>query len=170
MKNLNIELNSLKKDQQEKIFEPDGLITKAIATLLIYPQLVSQIESTEWISELSRPEAFLFLEIMEYFKLHPEGRIADLLSNLDSESASYVGSLISSYPLIEEKNSVVYFQDCMEAMKKSNPTKRIEELKKVLSKEDLSEDQAFELQQHLLSKLEHLNHEDRELLKNLSKR
>ena len=69
---------------------------------------------------------------------------------------------------LNEKNSVAYFQDCLNALKKANPSKRIIELKSVMGKEKLSEDETFELQQHLLSKLESLNEEDKELLRELS--
>ena len=60
------------------------------------------------------------------------------------------------------------FHDCLEAMKKSNPVIRIQELKKLRTKEKLSEHETFELQQHLISNLENLNEEDKELLKELS--
>jgi hypothetical protein len=53
-------------------------------------------------------------------------------------------------------------------MKKSNPIVRIKELKEQQTKEKLSEDETFELQQHLLSNLEKLNEEDRGLLRELS--
>ena len=57
----------------------------------------------------------------------------------------------------------------MEAMKKGIPKIRIEELKKLLTKETLSDEEIFELQQHLLSNLENLNLEDKQLLRDLSK-
>ena len=53
-------------------------------------------------------------------------------------------------------------------MKKSNPILRMEELKEQLNKEKLSEEETFELQQHLLSNLDKLNEEDKVLLRKLS--
>ena len=155
-------------DKQESSFEPGGLISKALAALVSYPNLVSEIKSKEWIQELSRPESNLFLQVIEYFQTSSNNQVADLLSSLEVDSASFIGTLLSSNPLLEEKNSVAYFQDCLNALKKANPSKRIIELKSVMGKEKLSEDETFELQQHLLSKLESLNEEDKELLRELS--
>ena len=108
------------------------------------------------------------LQVIEYFKNSPNGQVADLLSSLDTDSASFIGSLLSGTPLLEEKNSVAYFHDCLDAMKKSNPIVRIKELKEQQTKEKLSEDETFELQQHLLSNLDKLNDEDKVLLRKLS--
>ena len=131
-------------------------------------ELISQIDSTDWIKELSGPERNLLVQVIEYFQKFPNGQVADLLSSLDNDSASFIGSLLSGSPSLDKKNSVAYFQDCLSALKKANPRKRIIELKKQLAKEKLSEDETFELQQHLLSNLEKLNEEDRGLLRELS--
>ena len=139
-----------------------------MASVVTYPELISEVDSTEWIKDLSRPEASLLLEVIEYFKKSPNGQVADLLSSLDNDSASFIGSLLSGTPLLEEKNSVAYFHDCLEAMKKSNPIVRIQELKEQQTKEKLSEDETFELQQHLLSNLDKLDEEDKILLRHLS--
>ena len=98
----------------------------------------------------------------------PDNRVAHLLSSLEKDSADILGSLLSTNLLLEEKNSIAYFQDCLEALKKSNPKRRIAELKLILSKEKLSSDETFELKQHLLTNLENLSNEDKELLKELS--
>ena len=110
----------------------------------------------------------MLLQVIEYFKNSPNGQVADLLSSLDTDSASFIGSLLSGTPLLEEKNSVAYFHDCLEAMKKSNPIVRIQELKEQQTKEKLTEDETFELQQHLLSNLDKLDEEDKVLLRQLS--
>ena len=157
------------QDSQEKEFESDRLISKALAALLTFPSLLSELGSTEWLEELPGPESNLLLEVISYFNSNPEGHVADLLSSIDADSASFLGSLLSNTSLIEEKNSVVYFKDCMEAMKKGIPKIRIEELKKLLTKETLSDEETFELQQHLLSNLENLSLEDKQLLRDLSK-
>ena len=156
------------KDKEEKPFEQSGIIAKALASIITYPELISEVDSTEWIKDLSRPEAKLLLQVIEYFKNSPKGQVADLLSSLDSDSASFIGSLLSGAPLLEEKNSVAYFHDCLEAMKKSNPIVRIQELKEQQTKEKLTEDETFELQQHLLSNLDKLDEEDKVLLRQLS--
>jgi len=154
--------------KEEKSFEPGGIIAKTVAALITFPELISEIDSTDWIKELSRPEGNLLVQVIEYFQNFPNGQVADLLSSLDNDSASFIGSLLSGSPSLDKKNSVAYFQDCVQALKKANPRKRIIELKKQLAKEKLSEDETFELQQHLLSNLEKLNEEDRGLLRELS--
>ena len=154
--------------KEEKSFEPGGIIAKTVAALITFPELISEIDSTDWIKELSRPEGNLLVQVIEYFQNFPNGQVADLLSSLDNDSASFIGSLLSGSPSLDKKNSVAYFQDCLQALKKVNPRKRIVELKKQLAKEKLSEDETFELQQHLLSNLEKLNEEDRGLLRELS--
>ena len=161
-------ITTSQEKEEEKSFEPGGIIAKTVAALITFPELISEINSTDWIKELSRPEGNLLVQVIEYFQNFPNGQVADLLSSLDKDSASFIGSLLSGNPSLDKKNSVAYFQDCLQALKKANPRKRIVELKKQLAKEKLSEDETFELQQHLLSNLEKLNEEDRGLLRELS--
>ena len=161
-------ITTSQEKEEEKSFEPGGIIAKTVAALITFPELISEIDSTDWIKELSRPEGNLLVQVIEYFQNFPNGQVADLLSSLDKDSTSFVGSLLSGSPSLDKKNSVAYFQDCLQALKKANPRKRIIELKKQLAKEKLSEDETFELQQHLLSNLEKLNEEDRGLLRELS--
>ena len=161
-------ITTSQEKEEEKSFEPGGIIAKTVAALITFPELISEIDSTDWIKELSRPEGNLLVQVIEYFQNFPNGQVADLLSSLDKDSASFIGSLLSGSPSLDKKNSVAYFQDCLQALKKANPRKRIIELKKQLAKEKLSEDETFELQQHLLSNLEKLNEEDRGLLRELS--
>ena len=52
-------------------------------------------------------------------------------------------------------------------MRKSNPILRIQELKEQQTQEKISEDETFELQQHLLSNLDKLDEEDKVLLRQL---
>lgn len=161
-------ITTSQEKEEEKSFEPGGIIAKTVSALITFPELISEIDSTDWIKELSRPEGNLLVQVIEYFQNFPNGQVADLLSSLDKDSTSFVGSLLSGSPSLHKKNSVAYFQDCLQALKKANPRKRIIELKKQLAKEKLSEDETFELQQHLLSNLEKLNEEDRGLLRELS--
>mgnify|MGYP003310082102 FL=1 len=161
-------ITTSQEKEEEKSFEPGGIIAKTVSALITFPELISEIDSTDWIKELSRPEGNLLVQVIEYFQNFPNGQVADLLSSLDKDSASFIGSLLSGSPSLDKQNSVAYFQDCLQALKKANPRKRIIELKKQLAKEKLSEDETFELQQHLLSNLEKLNEEDRGLLRELS--
>ena len=161
-------ITTSQEKEEEKSFEPGGIIAKTVSALITFPELISEIDSTDWIKELSRPEGNLLVQVIEYFQNFPNGQVADLLSSLDKDSASFIGSLLSGSPSLDKKNAVAYFQDCLSALKKANPRKRIIELKKQLAKEKLSEDETFELQQHLLSNLEKLNEEDRGLLRELS--
>lgn len=156
------------RDKRDKIFEPDGIATKALMALITYPHLISEIHSTDWIKELNSPESSLFLKVVDHFKAYPDSSEAYLLSALSNEYESFIASLLSDTPLLEEKNSIAYFQDCLKAMKKNNPIKRTEELKSLLKEKKLSEDETFELQQHLLLKIDDLDGKDKELLRNLS--
>ena len=107
--------------------------------------------------------------MVDHFKAYPDSSEAYLLSALSNEYESFIASLLSDTPLLEEKNSIAYFQDCLKAMKKNNPIKRTEELKALLKEKKLSEDETFELQQHLLLKIDDLDGKDKELLRNLSR-
>ena len=107
--------------------------------------------------------------MVDHFKTYPDSSEAYLLSALSDEYESFIASLLSDTPLLEEKNSTAYFQDCLKAMMKDNPIKRIKELKALLKEKKLSEDETFELQQHLLWKMDDLDDKDKELLRNLSR-
>jgi hypothetical protein len=122
-----------------------------------------------WLRELDQPETNLLIEVAEFFSSNPNSTITDLLSSLRSDSSSFIGTLLATTPALEEKNALLYFCDCLDLLKKSNSKARINDLKLVLSSGKLSEDETFELQQHLLSSLESLQEEDRLLLRSLSK-
>ena len=156
-------------DQEEKTFELGSYGAKALSVLISYPSLGKQLIDIEWINDLKQPETNLLMEVGNYFNNNSKGSIADLLSSLDKDSASFIGGLMSSSSEVSEENSLDFFKDCLDAMKKDNPTLRISELKEVFDKKALSEDETFELQQHLLSKIDSLTEEDKELLKELSK-
>ena len=79
-----------------------------------------------------------------------------------------MGTLIVNSPILEKKDSLVFFKDCLRAMRKTNPDLRIKELKLLLKERNLSEEETFELQQHLLSKLDNLEEDNRTLLRHLS--
>ena len=71
-------------------------------------------------------------------------------------------------PYWRKRTQLPIFMIGLEAMRKSNPILRIQELKEQQTKEKLSEDETFELQQHLLSNLDKLDEEDKVLLRQLS--
>ena len=159
----------INNEQQERVFEQSGLGSKALSALIFYPDLISELEDMVWLRELDQPETNLLIEVAEFFSSNPNSTITDLLSSLRSDSSSFIGTLLATTPALEEKNALLYFCDCLELLKKSNSKARINDLKLVLSSGKLSEDETFELQQHLLSSLDSLKEEDRLLLRSLSK-
>ena len=159
----------INSEQQERVFEQSGLGSKALSALIFYPGLISELEDMVWLRELDQPETNLLIEVAEFFSSNPNSTITDLLSSLRSDSSSFIGTLLATTPALEEKNALLYFRDCLELLKKSNSKARINDLKLVLSSRKLSEDETFELQQHLLSSLDSLQEEDKLLLRSLSK-
>ena len=159
----------INNEQNERVFEQSGLGSKALSALIFYPGLISELEDMAWLRELDQPETNLLIEVAEFFSSNPNSTITDLLSSLRSDSSSFIGTLLATTPALEEKNALLYFCDCLELLKKSNSKARIDDLKLVLSTGKLSEDETFELQQHLLSSLDSLQEEDRLLLRSLSK-
>ena len=109
-------------------------------------------------------------EVVSFFQERPEAGISDLLSTLDQESASFVGALISINDQIEEQNASAYLSDCLFTLKKSDSVTRILELKEIFESGQLSEDETFELQQHLLSNIHKLEAPEKNLLKALSQK
>jgi len=159
----------INNEKQERVFEQSGLGSKALSALIFYPDLISELEDMVWLRELDQPETNLLIEVAEFFSSNPNSTITDLLSSLRSDSSSFIGTLLATTPALEEKNALLYFCDCLELLKKSNSKARINDLKLVLSSGKLSEDETFELQQHLLSSLDSLQEEDKLLLRSLSK-
>ena len=159
----------INNEQQERVFEQSGLGSKALSALIFYPGLISELEDMAWLRDLDQPETNLLIEVAEFFSSNPNSTITELLSSLRTDSSSFIGTLLATTPALEEKNALLYFCDCLELLKKSNSEARINDLKLVLSSGKLSEDETFELQQHLLSSLESLQEEDRLLLRSLSK-
>jgi hypothetical protein len=60
--------------------------------------------------------------------------------------------------------------DCLFNLKKSDSVTRILELKEVFEDGELSEDETFELQQHLLSNIHKLEEPEKNLLRALSQK
>ena len=164
----------IKKDvsetKEERVFQQTGLGSKILNVILAYPFLASEIKDLERFKGFIEPEVRLMLEVIEYFASHPKLGISDLLSNIDPDSASFIGTLISTSPTIEEKNALAYLEDCLSLLKKSDSISRIIELKEVYKNNGLSEDETFELQQHLLSNIDKLEEPERNLLRDLSQK
>ncbi len=155
-------------DKKDKSFEATGLGSRILSVVLSYPYLAREIEDLDKFSNFNEPEVKLMTEVVEFFIERPEDGIADLLSILDKESASFVGALISINDQIEEQNARDYLNDCLFNLKKSDSVTRILELKEIFEEGSLSEDETFELQQHLLSNIHKLEEPERNLLKKLS--
>ena len=107
---------------------------------------------------------------MSFFKENSDASISDLLSTLDKESASFIGALISVNDVIDEQNAIDYLSDCISKLKKSDSVTRIIELKEIFETGKLSEDETFELQQHLLTNLDRLEEPEKDLLRELSQK
>ena len=156
--------------KEERVFQQTGLGSKVLNVILAYPFLAKEIKDLEKFVGFKEPEVRLMVEVIQYFISDPKLGISDLLSNIDQDSASFIGTLISTSPTIEEKNALAYLEDCLSLLKKSDSISRILELKEVYKNSVLTEDETFELQQHLLSNIEKLEEPERKLLKDLSQK
>ena len=151
-------------------FEVTGLGSKIMSVILSYPYLAKEIDQLDKFIDFSEPEVKLMIEVATFFQNHPDKGISDLLSELDKESASFIGALISINDPVDEQNAKAYLNDCLFNLKKSDSVTRIIELKEIFDKGELSEDQTFELQQHLLSNIHKLEEPEKNLLKALSQK
>ncbi len=157
-------------DKKDKSFETTGLGSKILSVVLSYPYLAREIDDLDKFSNFNEPEVKLMTEVVAFFIERPEDGIADLLSTLDKESASFVGALISINDQVEEQNARDYLNDCLFNLRKSDSVTRILELKEIFEEGSLSEDETFELQQHLLSNIHKLEEPEKNLLKQLSQK
>ena len=164
----------IKKDlaetKEERVFQQTGLGSKIINVVLAYPFLATEIEDLERFDGFKEPEVKLMVEVVKYFITNPKLGISDLLSNIDQDSASFIGTLISTSPTIEEKNALAYLKDCVSLLKKTDSISRIIELKEIYTDKGLSDDETFELQQHLLSNIDKLEEPEKKLLRELSQK
>ena len=110
------------------------------------------------------------LEVASYFIDNPESGISDILSMVDKEKASFIGALISIHDPIDEQNARAYLDDCLLNLKKADSVTRIIELKEIFESGNLSDDETFELQQHLLSNIHKLDEPEKNLLRALSQK
>lgn len=157
-------------EETYKSFEVTGLGSKILSVILSYPYLAKEIEDLDKFSDFIEPEVKLMTEVVAFFNNRPADGISDLLSELDKESASFVGALISMSDPVDEQNAKAYLSDCLFNLKKSDSVTRIIELKEIFDKGELSEDETFELQQHLLSNIHKLEEPEKNLLKALSQK
>mgnify|MGYP003322228747 FL=1 len=157
-------------EETYKSFEVTGLGSKILSVILSYPYLAKEIEDLDKFSDFIEPEVKLMTEVVAFFNNRPADGISDLLSELDKESASFVGALISMSDPVDEQNAKAYLSDCLFNLKKSDSVTRIIELKEIFDKGELSEDETFELQQHLLSNIHKLEAPEKNLLKALSQK
>jgi DNA primase len=162
--------DNIEDKERDKSFEPSGLGSKILSVLLTYPYLSKEIEDLDSFSDFSQPEVHLMAEVASYFTDNPDNGISDLLSTLDKDSASFIGALISTHDPIDEKNAKEYLKDCLFNLRKSDSVTRIFELKEIFENGNLTEDETFELQQHLLSNIHKLEEPEKNLLKALSQK
>ena len=162
--------DNIEDKEGDKSFEPSGLGSKILSVLLTYPYLSKEIDDPDSFSDFSQPEVHLMAEVASYFTDNPDNGISDLLSTLDKDSASFVGALISIHDPIDEKNAKEYLKDCLFNLRKSDSVTRIFELKEIFENGNLTEDETFELQQHLLSNIHKLEEPEKNLLKALSQK
>ena len=156
--------------KEERVFLQTGLGSKILNVILAYPFLASEINDLERFEGFIETEVRLMLEVIAYFRSNPKLGISDLLSSIDPDSASFIGTLITTSPPIEEKNASAYLEDCLSLLKKSDSISRIIELKEIYKNNGLSEDETFELQQHLLSNIDKLEEPEIKLLRDLSQK
>ena len=162
--------DNIEDKERDKSFEPSGLGSKILSVLLTYPYLSKEIEDLDSFSDFSQPEVHLMAKVASYFTDNPDNGISDLLSTLDKDSASFIGALISTHDPIDEKNAKEYLKDCLFNLRKSDSVTRIFELKEIFENGNLTEDETFELQQHLLSNIHKLEEPEKNLLKALSQK
>ena len=162
--------DNIEDKERDKSFEPSGLGSKILSVLLTYPYLSKEIDDLDNFSDFSQPEVHLMVEVASYFTDNPDNGISDLLSTLDKDSASFIGALISTHDPIDEKNAKEYLKDCLFNLRKSDSVTRIFELKEIFENGNLTEDETFELQQHLLSNIHKLEEPEKNLLKALSQK
>ena len=162
--------DNIEDKEGDKSFEPSGLGSKILSVLLTYPYLSKEIDDPDSFSDFSQPEVHLMAEVASYFTDNPDNGISDLLSTLDKDSASFIGALISTHDPIDEKNAKEYLKDCLFNLRKSDSVTRIFELKEIFENGNLTEDETFELQQHLLSNIHKLEEPEKSLLKALSQK
>ena len=157
--------------EEDKISYDSTLLgSKILSLVLTYPYLANHIKDHEKFSDFNEPEVQLMITVVSFFKEKPDAGISALLSTLDKESASFIGALIAVNDAIEEQNAIDYLNDCISKLKKSDSVTRIIELKEIFETGKLSEDETFELQQHLLTNLHRLEEPEKNLLRELSQK
>ncbi len=157
--------------EEDKISYDSTLLgSKILSLVLTYPYLANHIKDHEKFSDFNEPEVQLMITVVSFFKEKPDAGISALLSTLDKESASFIGALIAVNDAIEEQNAIDYLNDCISKLRKSDSVTRIIELKEIFETGKLSEDETFELQQHLLTNLHRLEEPEKNLLRELSQK
>ena len=107
---------------KDKSFEATGLGSKILSVVLSYPYLAREIEDLDKFSNFNEPEVRLMTEVVAFF-INARRWIADLLSTLDKESASFVGALISINDQVEEQNARDYLNDLFNLRKSDSVTR-----------------------------------------------
>lgn len=152
------------------IFEEASFSAKALKVLLQHPKLVMEINIDEALGDNKKPEVMLLTKVANKFKQNIDCSLAELLQELDSDEKYFIGNLAANSETIGDTNMTLYLQDCITKILAEDSSSRIRDLKKMYMERQLSDDETFELQQHLVSNLGELKEDDRLLLKNLSQK
>ena len=154
--------------KNDNVFELSSFSSKALKTLIQYPNLSNEVGDFDRFEGNTQPDLLLLLKIANHFKNIPDATIAEIMSILDKDEIEAIGNLLANSLPIKETNISRYFQDCLIKIENEDSGLRILRLKKIMLDRSLSEDEIFELQQHLISNLDELSDEDKSLLKSLS--
>jgi hypothetical protein len=150
------------------VFELSSFSSKALKTQIQYPSLSNEVGDFGRFAGNTQPDLLLLLKIANHFKNIPDATIAEIMSILDKDETEAIGNLLANSLPIKKTNISRYFQDCLIKIENEDSGLRISRLKKIMLDRSLSEDEIFELQQHLISNLDELSDEDKSLLRSLS--
>ena len=154
--------------KNDNVFELSSFSSKALKTLIQYPNLSNEVGDFDRFEGNTQPDLLLLLKIANHFKNIPDATIAEIMSILDKDETEAIGNLLANSLPIKETNISRYFQDCLIKIENEDSGLRILRLKKIMLDRSLTEDEIFELQQHLISNLDELSDEDKSLLRSLS--
>ena len=129
-----------------------------------------EINIDEALGDNKKPEVMLLTKVANKFEQNIDCSLAELLQELDSDEKYFIGNLAANSETIGDTNMTLYLQDCITKILAEDSSSRIRDLKKMYMERQLSDDETFELQQHLVSNLGELKEDDRLLLKNLSQK
>jgi len=168
-KSRNNSYRKLNNKETEKIYNLSSFSAKAIKALIQYPYLAGEVKSGHRLEEYESNEVKLLLKIAEKYNLSSGISLSEVMLELDKEENEFIGALLANSVSINDTNIADYFNDCLTKIESEDHNRRISQLKELMEERQLSSEEIFELQQHLVSNFDDLGTEDKELLKTLSK-